>query len=75
MIKPFAAAHRNAVITVKPLFPAGLDEFFTLSEEKFFEVDGRGAFLCSGVNSINLLILVTTLSMIEKVFLFRIYCK
>ena len=44
MVEPFAAAHRNAVVAGKPLFPSGLDELFTLSEEKFFEVDRRGAF-------------------------------
>ena len=45
MVKPLAAAHRNAVVAGKPLFLSGLDEFFALPEEKFFEVDGRGAFL------------------------------
>ena len=45
MIEPLAAAYRDAVVAGKPLFPPGLDELFTLLEEKFFEVDGRGAFL------------------------------
>ena len=44
MIEPFTAAHRDAVVAGKPLFPPGLDELFTLPEEKFFEVDGRGVF-------------------------------
>lgn len=45
MIEPLAAANRDAVIAGKPLFPAGLDELFALAEEKFFEVNRRGAFL------------------------------
>ena len=45
MIEPLAAANRDAVIAGKPLFTAGFDELFSLLEEKFFEVDGRGAFL------------------------------
>ena len=45
MIEPLAAAYRDAVVAGKPLFPPGLDELFTLPEEKFFEVDGRGVFL------------------------------
>ena len=44
MIEPLAAAHRNAVVADKPLFPSGFDEFFALPEKKFFEVNGRGAF-------------------------------
>ena len=44
MVEPFAAAHRNAVIAGKPLFPPGLDELLALPEEKFFEVDRRSAF-------------------------------
>ena len=44
MIKPLAAAHRDAVVAGKPLFPSGLNELFALPEEKFFEVNGRGAF-------------------------------
>ena len=44
MIEPLAAAYRDAVVAGKPLFPPGLDELFTLPEEKFFEVDGRGVF-------------------------------
>ena len=44
MIEPLAAAHRDAVVAGKPLFAAGLDELLALPEEKFFEVDGRGAF-------------------------------
>lgn len=44
MIEPLAAAHRDAVVPGKPLFTAGFDEFFTLPKEKFFEIDGRGAF-------------------------------
>ena len=45
MVEPLAAAHRNAVVTCQPFFPSGLDELFALPEEKFFEVDGRSAFL------------------------------
>lgn len=45
MVEPLTAAHRDAVIAGKPFFPPGLDELFTLLEEKFFEVDGRCAFL------------------------------
>ena len=44
MIEPFTAAHRDAVVAGEPLFPSGLDELFALLEEKFFEVDRRGAF-------------------------------
>ena len=44
MVKPLAAAHRDAVIAGQPFFPSGLDELFALLEEKFFEVNGRGAF-------------------------------
>ena len=44
MIEPLAAANRDAVIAGKPLFTAGFDELFSLLEEKFFEVNGRGAF-------------------------------
>lgn len=43
MVEPLAAAYRDAVVASKPFFPPGLDELFTLLEEKFFEVDGRGA--------------------------------
>ena len=45
MVEPLAAANRNAVVACQPLFTSGFDEFFALLEEKFFEVDGRGAFL------------------------------
>ena len=45
MVEPFAAAHRDAVVACQPLFAPGLDELFALAEEKFFEVNGRGAFL------------------------------
>ena len=41
MIEPFAAAYRDAVIACQPLFTSGFDEFFALTEKKFFEVDGR----------------------------------
>ena len=41
MIEPLAAAYRDAVIAGKPFFAPGFDEFFTLPEKKFFEVDGR----------------------------------
>ena len=44
MVEPFAAAYRDAVIAGKPFFAPGFDEFFTLPEEKIFEVDGRGVF-------------------------------
>ena len=44
MVEPLAAAHRDAVVAGKPLFLSGLDELFALAEEKFFEVDRRGAF-------------------------------
>ena len=44
MIEPLAAANRDAVIACQPLFLSGLDELFALAEEKFFEVDRRGAF-------------------------------
>ena len=43
MIEPLAAAYRDAVVAGKPLFPPGLDELFTLPEEKFFEINGRCA--------------------------------
>lgn len=43
MVKPLAAAHRNAVVAGKPLFAPGLDELFALPEKKFFEINGRGA--------------------------------
>ena len=45
VVKPLAAAHRDAVIAGQPLFPSRLDKAFTLPKEKFFEVDGRCAFL------------------------------
>ena len=45
MIEPLAAAHRDAVVAGKPLFPSGFDESFALAEEKFFEINGRCAFL------------------------------
>ena len=45
MVEPLAAAHRNAVVAGKPFFPSGLDELFPLPEKKFFEVNGRCAFL------------------------------
>ena len=44
MIEPLAATNRDAVVAGKPLFAAGFDEPFALAEEKFFEVDRRGAF-------------------------------
>ena len=44
MVEPLAAANRDAVVAGKPLFPSGLNELFALLEEKFFEIDGRGAF-------------------------------
>ena len=44
MIEPLAAANRDAVVAGEPLFTSGLDELFALLEEKFFEVNGRGAF-------------------------------
>ena len=44
MVEPLAAANRDAVVAGKPLFPPRLDELFSLPEEKFFKVDGRGAF-------------------------------
>ena len=44
MIEPLAAANRDAVIAGKPLFTAGFDELYSLLEEKFFEVNGRGTF-------------------------------
>ena len=43
MGEPLAAAHRDAVVAGKPLFPSGLDELFSLPKEKFFEVNGCGA--------------------------------
>ena len=45
MIEPLAATHRDAVVAGKPFFAPGFDELFPLTEEKFFEIDGRGAFL------------------------------
>ena len=45
MVEPLAAANRDAVVAGEPLFTSGFDEFFALTEEKFFEVDGRCAFL------------------------------
>ena len=45
MVEPLAAAHRDAVVACQPFFPPGFDELFALPEEKFFEVNGRGAFL------------------------------
>ena len=44
MVEPLAATHRDAVVAGQPLFLSGLDELFALAEEKFFEVDRRGAF-------------------------------
>lgn len=44
MVEPLTAALRDAVVAGKPLFLSGLDELFALAEEKFFEVDRRGAF-------------------------------
>ena len=44
MIDPLAAAYRDAVVAGEPLFPSGFDEFFTLLEEKFFEINSCGAF-------------------------------
>ena len=44
MIEPLTAANRDAVVACQPFFPSGLDELFALPEEKFFEVDCRGAF-------------------------------
>ena len=45
MIEPLTAANRDAVVACQPFFPSGLDELFALAEEKFFEVNRRGAFL------------------------------
>ena len=45
MIEPLAAAYRDAAIADQPFFRARLDELFALPEEKYFEVDCRGAFL------------------------------
>ena len=45
MIEPLAAANRDAVVAGEPLFTSGFDEFFALTEEKFFEINGRCAFL------------------------------
>ena len=42
MVEPLAAAHRNAVVAGKPLFPPGFDEHFPLPEKKFFEINGCG---------------------------------
>ena len=44
MVEPLAAAHRNAVVAGKPLFPPGFDELFPLPEKKFFEINGCGTF-------------------------------
>lgn len=44
MVEPFAAAHRDAEIAGESLFTARFDELFALPKEKFFEIDGRGAF-------------------------------
>ena len=44
MIEPLAAVYRDAVVACQPLLPPGFDELFALLEEKFFEVNGRGAF-------------------------------
>ena len=44
MVEPLAAAHRNAVVACQPLFAPGFYELFALAEEKFFEVNGCGAF-------------------------------
>jgi hypothetical protein len=44
MVEPFAAANRDAVVACQPLFTSGLDELFSLPKEKFFEVNGCGAF-------------------------------
>ena len=41
MIEPLAAANRDAVVAGEPLFTSGLDELFSLLEEKFFKVNGR----------------------------------
>ena len=45
MVEPLAAANRDAVVAGEPLFTSGFDEFFALTEEKFFEINGRCAFL------------------------------
>ena len=45
MVEPLTAAYRDAVVAGKPLFLSGLDELFALPEKKFFEINGRGAFL------------------------------
>ena len=45
MVEPLTAANRDAVVAGEPLFTSGFDEFFALTEEKFFEINGRGAFL------------------------------
>ena len=44
MVEPLAATHRDAVVAGQPLFLSGLDELFALTEEKFFEINGRCAF-------------------------------
>ena len=44
MVEPLAAANRDAAVACQPFFPPGFDELFALTEEKFFEIDGRGAF-------------------------------
>ena len=43
MVKPLTAVYRDAVVACQPFFSSGLDELLALPEEKFFEVDGRGA--------------------------------
>ena len=45
MVEPLTAANRDAVVAGEPLFTSGFDEFFALTEEKFFEINGRCAFL------------------------------
>jgi hypothetical protein len=42
MVEPLTAAHRDAVVACKPLFPPGFDELFPLPEKKFFEINGCG---------------------------------
>ena len=45
MVKPLAAANRDAVVAGEPLFTSGFDELFPLPEKKFFEINGCGTFL------------------------------
>ena len=45
MIEPLAAAYRDTEVAGEPLFATGSDELFALAEKKFFEVNGRSAFL------------------------------